>query len=47
MNGKHAYDTLMQDLTAQIDQATQDRGEKSEIKTKKLQEDLGIPDNDA
>ena len=47
MNGKHAYDMLMQDLTAQIDQATQDRGEKSEIKTKKLQEDLGIPDNDA
>ena len=47
MNGKHAYDMLMQDLTAQIDQATQDRGEKSEIKAKKLQEDLGIPDNDA
>ena len=32
MNGKHAYDMLVQDLTAQIDQATQDREEKSEIK---------------
>jgi len=37
MNSKHAYDMLMQDLTAQIDQATQDRGEKAEIKAKKLQ----------
>jgi len=37
MNGKHAYDMLMQDLTAQVDQATQDREEKSEIKAKKLQ----------
>jgi len=37
MNSKHAYDMLMQDLTAQIDQATQDRTEKSEIKAKKLQ----------
>jgi len=37
MNSKHAFDMLMQDLTAQIDQATTDRGEKSEIKAKKLQ----------
>merc|ERR1719401_2995780 len=37
MNGKHAYDMLMQDLTAQIQQATQDRGEKAETKAKKLQ----------
>merc|ERR1712151_170925 len=37
MNTKHAYDMLMQDLTAQIDQATQDRTEKAEIKAKKLQ----------
>merc|ERR1712190_200898 len=37
MNSKHAYDMLMQDLTAQIDQATTDRGEKAEVKAKKLQ----------
>jgi len=37
MNTKHAYDMLMQDLTAQISQATQDREEKSETKAKKLQ----------
>eukprot|EP00444_Apocalathium_aciculiferum_P031609 CAMPEP_0183484572 /NCGR_PEP_ID=MMETSP0370-20130417/178988_1 /TAXON_ID=268820 /ORGANISM="Peridinium aciculiferum, Strain PAER-2" /LENGTH=950 /DNA_ID=CAMNT_0025677863 /DNA_START=53 /DNA_END=2906 /DNA_ORIENTATION=- len=37
MNGKHAYDMLMQDLTAQIAQATQDREEKSEAKSKALQ----------
>jgi len=37
MNGKHAYDMLMQDLTAQIQQATQDREEKSEAKAKALQ----------
>eukprot|EP00446_Apocalathium_sp_SHHI-4_P088100 CAMPEP_0177476058 /NCGR_PEP_ID=MMETSP0369-20130122/23371_1 /TAXON_ID=447022 ORGANISM="Scrippsiella hangoei-like, Strain SHHI-4" /NCGR_SAMPLE_ID=MMETSP0369 /ASSEMBLY_ACC=CAM_ASM_000364 /LENGTH=667 /DNA_ID=CAMNT_0018951237 /DNA_START=68 /DNA_END=2071 /DNA_ORIENTATION=+ len=37
MNGKHAYDMLMQDLTAQIAQATQDREEKSESKAKNLQ----------
>eukprot|EP00444_Apocalathium_aciculiferum_P058460 CAMPEP_0183598688 /NCGR_PEP_ID=MMETSP0371-20130417/179050_1 /TAXON_ID=268820 /ORGANISM="Peridinium aciculiferum, Strain PAER-2" /LENGTH=815 /DNA_ID=CAMNT_0025810747 /DNA_START=79 /DNA_END=2523 /DNA_ORIENTATION=- len=37
MNGKHAYDMLMQDLTAQIAQATQDREEKSEAKAKALQ----------
>merc|ERR1719316_2374060 len=32
MNSKHAYDMLMQDLTAQIDQATKDRDEKAETK---------------
>jgi len=37
MNSKHAFDMLMQDLTAQIDQATQDRGEKAELKAKTLQ----------
>merc|ERR1712217_863061 len=37
MNTKHAFDMLMQDLTAQIDQATQDRGEKAGVKAKKLQ----------
>jgi len=37
MNGKHAYDMLMQDLTAQIAQATQDREGKSEAKAKALQ----------
>merc|ERR1719271_184458 len=37
MNSKHAYDMLMQDLKAQIDQATQDKGEKSENKAKTLQ----------
>merc|ERR1719491_819848 len=37
MNSKHAYDMLMQDLKAQIAQATQDRGEKAETKAKKLQ----------
>jgi len=37
MNSKHAYDMLMQDLKAQIAQATQDRGEKAESKAKKLQ----------
>merc|ERR1719471_1229248 len=37
MNSKHAYDMLMQDLKAQIAQATQDRDEKSESKAKKLQ----------
>jgi cell division septum initiation protein DivIVA len=37
MNTKHAYDMLMQDLTAQVDQATQDRTEKAESKAKKLQ----------
>merc|ERR1711920_669004 len=37
MNTKHAYDMLMQDLTAQIAQAKKDREEKSAIKAKKLQ----------
>merc|ERR1711933_233130 len=37
MNSKHAYDMLMQDLTAQIAQAQQDRDEKAETKAKKLQ----------
>merc|ERR1719195_496066 len=37
MNSKHAYDMLIQDLTAQTDQAKQDREEKSETKAKKLQ----------
>merc|ERR1719353_1716985 len=37
MNSKHAYDMLMQDLNAQIAQATTDRGEKAETKAKKLQ----------
>mmetsp|Transcript_92272 Transcript_92272/g.266309 ORF Transcript_92272/g.266309 Transcript_92272/m.266309 type:complete len:673 (-) Transcript_92272:81-2099(-) len=37
MNSKHAFDMLVQDLTAQIEQATTDRGEKAETKAKKLQ----------
>ena len=37
MNTKHAYDMLVQDLTAQIAQATQDREEKAETKAKKLE----------
>jgi len=37
MNSKHAYDMLMQDLNAQIAQATADRGSKAENKAKKLQ----------
>merc|ERR1719498_336626 len=37
MNSKHAYDMLMQDLKAQIAQATQDRDEKAETKANKLQ----------
>merc|ERR1719188_1688630 len=37
MNSQHAYEMLMQDLTAQIAQAKQDREEKSAIKAKKLQ----------
>merc|ERR1711933_628275 len=36
-NSKHAYDMLMQDLKAQIDQATADVATKSETKAKKLQ----------
>jgi len=37
MNSKHAYDMLMQDLKAQIDQDTTDRDESSETKAKRLQ----------
>jgi len=37
MNAKHAYEMLIQDLTAEIDQSTTDRGSKAEIKAKKLQ----------
>merc|ERR1712216_894060 len=37
MNSKHAYDMLMQDLKAQIAQATQDRDEKAETKATTLQ----------
>jgi hypothetical protein len=37
MNSKHAHDMLVQDLTAQIDQATSDREAKSSTKAKKLQ----------
>merc|ERR1719482_246093 len=37
MNSKHAYDMLMQDLNAQIAQATQDRDEKAETKAQKLE----------
>merc|ERR1712086_362100 len=37
MNSKHAYDMLMQDLNAQIAQASQDRDSKAESKSKKLQ----------
>jgi len=37
MNSKHAFDMLMQDLNAQIAQATKDRDEKAESKAKALQ----------
>merc|ERR1719322_49373 len=37
MNSQHAFDMLIQDLTAQTDQAKQDRTEKAETKAKKLQ----------
>merc|ERR1719436_1064728 len=37
MNTQHAYDMLMQDLSAQIEQATQDRTEKAATKAKKLE----------
>merc|ERR1711959_606267 len=36
-NSKHAFDMLMQDLNAQIAQATKDRDSKAESKAKKLQ----------
>jgi len=37
MNLKHSFDMLIQDMTAQVAQATQDREEKAEFKAKKLQ----------
>jgi hypothetical protein len=37
MNTKHAFEMLVQDLTAQVDQATADKDLKSENKAKKLQ----------
>jgi len=37
MNAKHAFDMLMQDLKAQVAQASTDRGEKAEAKAKTLQ----------
>merc|ERR1711935_1163169 len=37
MDSKQAFDMLVQDLAAQIDQAKQDRTEKAETKAKKLQ----------
>merc|ERR1719301_151280 len=36
-NSRHAYEMLMQDLTAQVEQAQQARDEKAELKAKKLQ----------
>merc|ERR1719169_414490 len=37
MNARHAFEMLMQDLKAQIEQATQDKDEKAATKAKKLQ----------
>jgi len=37
MNSKHAYDMIMQDLTAEIGQATADRNDKAATKAKTLQ----------
>merc|ERR1712194_845485 len=37
MNSKHAFDMLIQDLSAQLDQAKTDRSEKAVTKAKKLQ----------
>merc|ERR1719412_1269086 len=37
MNSQHAFDLLIADLTAQIDQATQDRNEKAVTKAKKIE----------
>jgi len=37
MNTKHAFELLIQDLTAQVEQGTTDRGEKAVSKSKKLQ----------
>merc|ERR1719375_1489358 len=36
-NSRHAYEMLMQDLKAQVEQATAARDEKAELKAKKLQ----------
>merc|ERR1719165_11088 len=38
MNSVHAFEMLVQDLKAQIDEATQDRDEKAARKAKKLQD---------
>jgi len=37
MNAKHAFDMLIQDLTAQVEQATQERSDKAKTKAKKLE----------
>merc|ERR1712217_485446 len=37
MNARHAFDMLMQDLKAQVEQATQERGDKAKTKAKKLE----------
>merc|ERR1719473_2066901 len=37
MNSRNAYNLLMQDLKAQVAQATTDRGEKAQAKAKTLQ----------
>merc|ERR1719361_2474268 len=37
MNSVQAFEMLIQDLTAQLEQATQDKTEKTETKAKKLQ----------
>merc|ERR1719464_2081160 len=37
MNAKHAFDMLIQDLKAQVEQATQERGDKAKTKAKKLE----------
>merc|ERR550537_156725 len=37
MNSQHAFDMLVQDLNAQITQATQDRDEKTGTRAKKLE----------
>merc|ERR1719271_2371359 len=36
-NSRHAYEMLMQDLTAQIETATEDRDSKAQLKASKLQ----------
>merc|ERR1719512_398672 len=37
MNAKHAFDMLIQDVTAQVEQATQERSDKATTKAEKLQ----------